>query len=252
MLVDWFTVAAQVVNFVILLLLLRRFLYRPIVEAMRERERKVAERLQSAADERVQAEAERERYQSLTEELRQAFAAKKRAAEEEVDLWRAGAIERARQEVEGVAQAWRKSLEQEKESFGADLRRFAVRQTCAVAGKALRDLADVGLEERLLERFLTLVEEGSLDLGQLEGDAAEGLVVSSAFELGDGARQRLRRALEARLGTELTLRFEVRPELEAGVELAGARGYHAAWNLQRYLQALEDDLDDQLQRHRAA
>lgn len=71
MLIDWFTVIAQIVNFLVLLLLLRRFLYRPILDAMQARERKVAERLESAAQERIRAEEERERYKALTEELRQ-------------------------------------------------------------------------------------------------------------------------------------------------------------------------------------
>ena len=38
MLIDWFTVAAQAINFLILVLLLRRFLYGPIVKAMDDRE----------------------------------------------------------------------------------------------------------------------------------------------------------------------------------------------------------------------
>ena len=71
MLIDWFTVIAQIINFLVLLLLLRRFLYKPILNAMEERERKVAERLESARQERVRAEEERARYETLTGDLRQ-------------------------------------------------------------------------------------------------------------------------------------------------------------------------------------
>ena len=46
--VNWFTVAAQVVNFLILVWLLHRFLYGPIIAAMDRRERRIAERLQDA------------------------------------------------------------------------------------------------------------------------------------------------------------------------------------------------------------
>ena len=42
MLINWFTVAAQVVNFLILAVLLKRFLYGPIVRAMAAREERIA------------------------------------------------------------------------------------------------------------------------------------------------------------------------------------------------------------------
>ncbi len=50
MLINWFTVLAQIVNFLILVYLLKRFLYGPIIRAMQEREKKIARRLQDAED----------------------------------------------------------------------------------------------------------------------------------------------------------------------------------------------------------
>jgi F-type H+-transporting ATPase subunit b len=48
MLIDWFTVGAQVVNFLILVWLLKRFLYKPILHAIDERERRIAKELADA------------------------------------------------------------------------------------------------------------------------------------------------------------------------------------------------------------
>ncbi len=42
MLIDWFTVGAQVVNFAILVWLLKRFLYKPIIDAIDAREKRIA------------------------------------------------------------------------------------------------------------------------------------------------------------------------------------------------------------------
>ena len=109
MLIDWFTIIAQIINFVVLLLLLRRFLYRPILNAMQERERKVAERLESAKQERVHAEEERARYESLNEELRQHTEQKKHEAEEEVAAWRKENLQQARQDVDNAKQSWQKA-----------------------------------------------------------------------------------------------------------------------------------------------
>ncbi len=48
MLIDWFTVVAQIVNFLILVWLLKRFLYKPILDALDAREKKIAKELADA------------------------------------------------------------------------------------------------------------------------------------------------------------------------------------------------------------
>ena len=48
MLINWFTVLAQIVNFLILIYLLKRFLFKPILGAMAERERKMVDALNRA------------------------------------------------------------------------------------------------------------------------------------------------------------------------------------------------------------
>ncbi|MDP3428826.1 MAG: F0F1 ATP synthase subunit B, partial [Desulfomicrobium sp.] len=55
MLIDWFTVGAQVVNFLVLVWLMKRFLYKPILGAIDAREERIAKEL--ADGQRMQAEA---------------------------------------------------------------------------------------------------------------------------------------------------------------------------------------------------
>jgi F-type H+-transporting ATPase subunit b len=67
-LIDWFTVAAQIVNFLILMALLKYFLYDRVVKAMDEREEKIHSRLQQAESLRQEAEREREVYRHKNRE----------------------------------------------------------------------------------------------------------------------------------------------------------------------------------------
>ncbi len=245
MLIDWFTVIAQIINFLVLLLLLRRFLYKPILNAMEERERKVAERLESARQERIKAEEERQRYETLYQELNQTLDEKKRQAAEEVETWRKQALQEARQGVEASKESWRKALEQEQQAFAAELRQFTVRQTYAVAGKALRDLADDSLEARLLAQFSERLAGGKIDLDKI--DSKDRLTVRSAFELSGEARKNLAESIQKRLGRKADLDYKVAPELGAGLEIESAEGFQVAWNLNRYLQTLEEGLSERLQ-----
>jgi F-type H+-transporting ATPase subunit b len=59
MLIDWFTVGAQVVNFVILVWLMKHFLYKPILNAIDAREKRIASELADANAKRTEAEKER-------------------------------------------------------------------------------------------------------------------------------------------------------------------------------------------------
>ena len=69
MLIDWFTVSAQVVNFLILVWLMKRFLYKPILHAIDAREQRIATELADADAKRAEAEKEREKFQKNNEEF---------------------------------------------------------------------------------------------------------------------------------------------------------------------------------------
>ena len=246
MLFDWFTVFAQILNFLILVFLLRRFLYGPIVNTMQERERLVKERIENAEKKEHEAAAERKRYQALNQELREHFEQKQRQAEEEVQAWRKEALHTARQQVDAALQEWRKSVRQEMDSFKTELRRFSVQQTYAVAGKAIRDLADASLEERMVGVFLSQLKSGGVDLSKLK--KSDGVTLRSAFEFPSQLRDQVQKAIGAHLDDDISLKFEITPDLAAGIELAAQDGHQVTWNLRRYLDALEDELDSQFQK----
>lgn len=245
MLFDWFTVFAQIFNFLILVFLLRKFLYGPIVDTMQERERFVMERIESAEKKEHEAAEERQRYQAKNQELVEHFEQKQKQAEEEVQVWRKEALHAARQEVDVTLQEWRKSVRQEMDSFKTELRRFAVQQTYTVAGKAIRDLADTSLEERMVGVFISQLKKGEVDLSKLK--QSDGVTLRSAFEVSSQLREQVQKDLSAHLGEDISLKFETDPDLTAGIELAALDGHQVAWNLRRYLDALEDELDSQFQ-----
>ena len=71
MLIDWFTVSAQAINFLILVWLLKRFLYRPVLAAIDAREKRIAQQLESAAKQQAEARAERDDFQRRSNALDQ-------------------------------------------------------------------------------------------------------------------------------------------------------------------------------------
>jgi F-type H+-transporting ATPase subunit b len=242
-LIDPFTVGVQIVNFLILVWILRRVLYGPITRAMAAREARIREELDNASRLRDEAEAEGQRYRELTATLESERTARLAEARAELDTWRREHTQAVRQEVETMRQRWQQALEQEKEAFYLELRRRAGREVLAVARRALHDLADSDLEARVIDGFLARLQRlGPDDREQLVAAArAEGgqVTVRTAYPLADADEARLRAGVAAAFGEAIAPRFDRAPDLVSGVELR-AGGFKVAWALGDYLESLED------------
>lgn len=247
MLIDWFTVAAQAVNFVVLVVLLRRFLYGPITRAMAERRRTIDERLSEVDRLRAEAAAEGERLRAEAQRLADDREEQQRRLREEVHAERRRQIQQARTEVDELSARWRLAIQREKEGFLAELRRRSTEQLVEAVRGALRDLADETLEARVVSRFIDQLDE--LDAAQRATlvDAAQRngarLHVRTALPLSPALRDSVKAAVQRAIGTGYDLRFEVTPTLVGGIELRGG-GQALAWTFDEYLMSLESAVAD--------
>ncbi|HSF29116.1 MAG TPA: F0F1 ATP synthase subunit B [Candidatus Tectomicrobia bacterium] len=251
MLIDWFTVTAQVINFVVLMALLKRFLYKPILSAMEERERNIASRLAEAKRTRQEAEQERQSYRTKLrdwEERRQAILAEAKA---EANAQRQELIEKARAEVGTLQEKWRRAVQWQQAAFLRDLSARTARQLYAIARRALQDLANADIEQRLAEVFLEhlhkLNEERWRALA-VSLQAGHGVVtIYSAFDMPEKMRQIFLQLLQDHLPSGVKVEFVTRPDLICGMELR-TDGHKVSWSLEYYLKTLEDEVTKALER----
>ena len=75
MLIDWFTVGAQTLNFLVLVWLLKRFLYKPILDGIDAREKRIAMEMANADATKAEAQKEQKEFQHKNEEFEQKRAA---------------------------------------------------------------------------------------------------------------------------------------------------------------------------------
>jgi len=253
--IDWFTFGAQIVNFLILLALLRHFLYGPILEAMDQREAAIATRLDAARAKQEEAEQEADAYRSMQDELDRQRAETLSQAEQKAAERRQQLIHEARTEVDQMEQAWREALARERDSFLDALSARAAEEIIAVARRALNDLANARLEEQAVELFLERLRalEGAAqqDVTAALRSTDDAALVRSAFGLSEHQLSQVRRALADQVetadhpGAALTIAAETDPSLGFGVELRiGDR--KVAWTLDSYLSHLLDRVRDRL------
>ncbi len=243
MLIDPFTVFAQIVNFALLVWLLSRFLYGPVTRAMNAREARVREKVEEARRLHAEAQAEGDRYRALlagVEAEREALLGEVQA---ELDTLRHEQAAEIRREARELRERWNRTLEREKEAFLRRLRQQVGQESLVVMRRALRELADENLENRLIERFIDRLramearERERLSAAVRRGE--ETFQVRTAFPLSDAHREVLARSLAEIFKVESSPRFETDPALVAGVELR-AGGLKAAWTLDDYLLGLEE------------
>jgi F-type H+-transporting ATPase subunit b len=246
MLISEFTVAAQIINFLILMLLLRRFLYQPILRAMTERQAKIAAQVAEAEQHRLRAEEEAQTYRRQQRELADQREALLEAARRDADALQKDLFHKAR--AEAARAAWFESLEAEKQKTVAELRQGVSRQIQTVSRKVIADLADADLEQRtarvLLRRLKTLSAEEREALVSAARGSQNAVIVRSAFDLSAAMQAEVIEALD-QLGVQSAIHFETHPSLILGIEII-FQTYKLAWTLDAYLGTFEQRLFEQL------
>ncbi len=239
MLFDWFTILAQMVNFVILVLLLKRFLYGPILRAMAERKKQIAEAMHQA--ETAQKEA-LEQSEALARE-RQSLADSKKdllaRAKDEVFEWREKALEDVRREVDSVRRSWEARLSQDTEMFLHNLRKQVAGQVMQISDRVLRDLADESVENRMAAVLADRLaqEKARFPDDDISGDVKVELGIALSPSRTDALRGKILEIFPA----VRTVSFEEKPNLGIGLRLVtGDR--KVEWNLSHCLRELEQSV----------
>ena len=242
--IDTFTFIAQIVNFLILVVLLKQFLYGPIVRMMEQREEGIRGEIETAQRRSEEAETARQAYEEERAQLEQQTAAILSRAEEDADRRKAELTVQARQEAERAGIRWRQAVERERSAFVRELRLRSGAQVVEIARRALESLADDDLQARVArvfaQRLRELHEDEATEMAERIAHTGSAQVVS-AFELQAGQRELLADLVADRFGEGISVSFETSPDLICGVELR-TDGRKVAWSIDSYLTALEDEV----------
>ncbi|HUW00324.1 MAG TPA: F0F1 ATP synthase subunit B [Gallionella sp.] len=252
MLIDWFTVTAQAVNFLILVWLMKRYLYQPILKALAAREQRIAASLADADAKMSEAARERGEYTRKNVEFERERAAVMFKAQDEAGNERNRLFEAARNDADEFRDKLQGKLNGEYNRLRDSIRHRTRDEVFAIARKTLTDLAGTTLEQRMAEVFIGRLQ----GLGDAEKAGLAALlkspdmpfVVRSAFDLATAQRAAIEAAIRTSLASNAPVRFEIVPELVSGIEL-NMQGQKIAWSIGDYLASMEKDAIDLLRAH---
>jgi F-type H+-transporting ATPase subunit b len=249
MLIDWFTVGAQALNFLILVWLLKYFLYKPILNAIDAREKLIAKELADADAKKTEAKKERDEFQKKNEDFDSQRAALFTKATDEAKAERQRLLNEARKAADVLSAKRQEALRTDAQNLNQAISRLTQKEVFAITRKALGDLATVSLEERMGEvfdrRLRGMDGNTKTTLGEALKKNSEPALVRSTFDLPAEQRAAIQNALNETFSAEIHLRFETAPDLVSGIELT-ANGQKIGWSIKDYLASLEKGVGELL------
>lgn len=222
---DWTTFALEILNFLVLVWILKRFLYRPVLEALDARRQRIQDEMERASATLAEAHALRAQYESRLEAWEQERDQERRKLDEEIAHMRAASMNNLKRTLaDEEAKAHARAVMQESVREAA-LKRQAQDTAYGDAAAMLQRMASPALTQEIAQLFridLTALAESERDILRNAAAAlAPGsrIAVTSAHLLADDERTAVAQALSLAAGQPLELTFQIDPSLIAGLDV---------------------------------
>jgi F-type H+-transporting ATPase subunit b len=201
---DWTTFLLEVINFLILVWVLKRFLYQPILNVIEKRRQKIEADMDQAAAGQEEAKALKNQYETRLVDWEQEKRGAFDALEQQLAQERSNKLRQCDDELEQHRLKHKARDQQQQTMWRSQAEVKALRLGSAFAARLLTGLTgpelDMRLQQLFIEQLALLPEDSLRQLREGWQDSDSSVDVLSAMPL-DSARQRaIRQALELKLG----------------------------------------------------
>lgn len=237
--IDWVTVAAQAINFLVLVWLLKRFLYRPILDGIDARERDIKARVTAAETAKAEAAAAAAKHAAALKEIADQKTTLIEAAQAEAEAGRTKLEAETVKTVAAKRAAWEQKMQSDRARYAADLHATGATALLSLTRKALSDLADVQLEDQIVAHLCNQLSALGDDLTAAANRADEAVAVSH-WPLSGQGKKNLTDTLQ-QVAPKASLRFEINTHQSPGIVVHFGGG-RISWTVDTYLEGLEGEI----------
>lgn len=220
---NWSTFVLEIINFLVLVWLLKHFLYKPVRDVIARRQAGIEKTLTEADAKYAEAKQLQQQYESRLADWEQERRKKREALQRELDV-------ESRQQHEAIKQ--RMQQEQEKAEVASAKRLLdqqrkmeetAMQQAARFAAKLLKEVSGPDTEARLIDKLIAdltgLPAEQKNRLSHQSVTAADTLEVCSAYPIADTQKRQLQQALVSLTGEDKQVHFNEDKALIAGIRI---------------------------------
>ncbi len=237
MTINWFTVVAQILNFLVLVWLMKRFLYKPVLAAIQEREQKIQSQLKDAELKKAEAIKQQEDFRMKNETFDKEKKALMDNMVKEVKTEKDKLEEQARNEVSAQKANQLNALKEDQLKSAEEIKRKTQEEVFAVTRKTLSDLASISLEDQVMNQFLQKFQADEQVMKNFQLPS-EPVIVQSTFNLSPDQQNRIKTTLQKKMGEQTAFQFNTAQGMISGIEVS-VSGYKLSWNIADYLDSME-------------
>jgi F-type H+-transporting ATPase subunit b len=239
---DWSTIVLEIINFLVLVWLLKRFLYQPVLQAIARRKAEIEASIAAADTKRAEADSLRQQYENRLTDWEHERSSARAALQQELDAERRRRLEELRAALESEREKARVADERRLAEVQRQAEQQAVLHSAQFAAKLLSQLSGAELDTRLVSWATTALAQLAPERrAALRNNTAKGreAQVLSARPLADDARRRLEAVLRELFGAPVTCTYDEDPALIAGLRITIGTWVLRA-NLQDELQGMTE------------
>ncbi|NLD94685.1 MAG: hypothetical protein GX639_18675 [Fibrobacter sp.] len=239
MLINWFTLVAQIINFLILLWLLNKFLYKPVLKSLDEREARIASTISDAESVKLNAMKELEEYSAKNSTIDKEKDSIIQASRTAAELERIQIIDNAKDTAQQLIDKQKSVLNDERDSFYKTASDELIARIIRITEKSINDLSDRTLESHLIAKCIDniqkLADNERISIANLLQICNNTVITRTSKPLDSNSASQLQEYLSTVFGSAITLEYEHAPHLLCGIELI-IDTYKLSWNAHDYIQ----------------
>ena len=248
--IDWVTFFAQIVNLIVLVLLLKKFLYKPILNAVDKRQAEILNRVNGAKKAELEAMAQLKEYEQKLLDFEMEKKSLFLDAKKNADSFKEKQLADISKEMTQQREKLQINLDKEKEILSSEIRNLIVQDFSLMANKIMTELsAQSPLDQTLVlfnKKIDSLSEQQSEKIKQIL-KKQNIITVFSSNTLNQKQQDKLTEKIQKTfsLTKKHQVIFNQEPALILGFEMhIGDLGME--WNLKNYLDTFQNNLNDKL------
>lgn len=240
--ISWFEIIVQIINFFIILFILQKLLYKPVINAMEQRQERI-QKSQIEADEKMEeaneliieydgkiADIDKEKRDILDD-------ARKQAQDRKESL-----LEDYKEEAENKRKSYLKEIEDEKDNFINNLRKNLGKNAVKIASHILNTISSKELEKEVFNTFIANLKNLNENIPDSNALQEENyLNLHSSRDLSEMEKQTIENILKDQVVNLKKINYEVNDSLILGYEL-NLETYTVHTNIKNYLNQIERDI----------
>ncbi len=243
---ELYTIIAQFINFSILIVILNKFLYKPVLKTMDKRKEDIKNKIEETESKLEESEKLKKEYLSKLQEVEKENIALREKALEDIKKFKELELEKAKKDVSAKKDKFNDYLDLEQKSLIEDFNENLSDLFVSYSNNILEVLANSNLQDEIVNSFLEKVKNLDSDKVSSVNDLnVENIYIYSNAELTAKQKNFIKETLKEKGFKFKDVEYDVENSLILGIELK-AKSYILSWNVKELTSNFISGISDKI------